>query len=321
MPPLNELVVYEMRVGTFNRLADDIEDGWSLAQWINHDIHADHPLKVLIAEDLRSNHAITRSKEEGGACFDTQWDEGFVHPVRAALSEIDDVNRSMAAIASAITNRYNDDAFERVVYTESHDEVANGKQRLVSEIDEENPTGWYAERRAGLGALLVFTAPGVPMIFQGQEFLRDRWFDDDRPIDWEAAGEQDRTMRLYRDLIALRRNLEGHSSGLGGQGVDVHHVDEESKVVAFRRWRDDDPDGETLVVVNFADREWRDYRIGVPGEGEWTCRFDNGAPNYLERESLQGCPTLSGEEHGCGGFERSVAVTLAPYAGLIYTRG
>jgi len=300
---------------------DDIEDGWTLAQWVNDGIRAEHPDKILIAEDLRSNAAVTTPKQDGGACFNTQWDEGFVHPVRAALAEMDDANRDVQAVAAAITNRYNHDVFERVVYTESHDEVANGKQRLPSEIDADNPTGWYAERRSGLGALLVFTSPGVPMIFQGQEFLRDRWFDDNRAIDWDVAGEQDNVMRLYRDLIRLRRNVDGHSSGLTGQEVQVIHANDEAKVIAFRRWREDDPAGETLVIVNLAAREWGDYRIGAPGDGAWTCRFDNGSAHYLDPAGTLARPVIEAEQPGQDGLERSLVMTLAPYAGLVYTRG
>ena len=39
----------------------------------------------------------------------------------------EDEHRSVIAIRDALCHRYNDDAFERVIYSESHDEVANGK--------------------------------------------------------------------------------------------------------------------------------------------------------------------------------------------------
>ncbi len=29
---------------------------------------------------------------------------------------------------------------------------------------------WYAKKRSTLGAALVLTAPGIPMLFMGQEF-------------------------------------------------------------------------------------------------------------------------------------------------------
>ena len=89
----------------------------------------------------------------------------------------------------AITFRYEDDAFHRVIYSESHDEVANGKARVPQEINSQDPTGWYAQKRSTLAAGLVFTAPGIPMLFQGQEFLQGEWFRDDVPLDWDLREE------------------------------------------------------------------------------------------------------------------------------------
>jgi 1,4-alpha-glucan branching enzyme len=73
----------------------------------------------------------------------------------------------------AIEFRYNGDAFQRVIYTESHDEAAasNGKRRLVDAIAPGDAGGWAAKKRSTLGASLVFTAPGIPMILQGQRSM------------------------------------------------------------------------------------------------------------------------------------------------------
>jgi len=68
--------------------------------------------------------------------------------------------------------------FQRVIYSESHDEVANGKARVATEIDPHDPDSWCAQKRTTLAAALVLTAPGIPMLFQGQEFLEDGWFQD-----------------------------------------------------------------------------------------------------------------------------------------------
>lgn len=80
----------------------------------------------------------------------------------------------MLAVAGAITNRYNNDAFRRVIYTESHDEVANGKARVPEEVWPQNADSSFAKKRSTLGAGIVFTSPGIPRFsFQGQEFLED----------------------------------------------------------------------------------------------------------------------------------------------------
>ena len=110
----------------------NLVEGWHMMQAISKEVHAKFPGKILIAEDLKSNHAVTESAENGGAGFDAQWDENFVHPLREALIAPDDTTRDMHTVAAALAYRYNDDAFQRVIYTESHDEVANGKARLAS---------------------------------------------------------------------------------------------------------------------------------------------------------------------------------------------
>ena len=43
----------------------------------------------------------------------------------------------MEEIAKALPFRYNENAIQRVIYSESHDEVANGKARIPQEIEPE----------------------------------------------------------------------------------------------------------------------------------------------------------------------------------------
>src|SRR5213075_102918 len=72
--------------------------GWNLLRWINDEINARQPWKITIAEDLQGNGWITANTPVGGAGFDSQWDAGFVHPVRQVLTEINDDNRDMGVI-------------------------------------------------------------------------------------------------------------------------------------------------------------------------------------------------------------------------------
>ena len=76
-------------------------------------------------------------------------------------------------------------------------------------------------KRSTLGGALVMTAPGVPMIFQGQEFLEDEYFRDTDALDWSKKDTYRGVFDLHRDLISLRRNLNGNSRGLTGQAATV----------------------------------------------------------------------------------------------------
>ncbi len=258
----------------------DLPEGWQVLQWINKDMKLYSPRTISVAEDLGNNTALTAWVEDGGAGFDTQWEAGFAAPVRAVLESAEDDARDPGAIAAAIAPPSGGDAFRRVIYTESHDEVANGKQRLVSEIDPGNPGSVWARRRSLQAAGVVLCSPGVPMIFQGQEFLEDGWFHDGDALDWEKARTFRGIHRAYRDLIRLRRNLDGVTKGLTGQHVDVFHRDHENKVLAWNRWARGGPGDSTVVVMNLSQREHDFYGLTFPAEGEWKVRFNADWAGY-----------------------------------------
>jgi 1,4-alpha-glucan branching enzyme len=96
----------------------------------------------------------------------------------------DDAARSMASVAAVIARQYDGQALTRVVFTESHDADANGGERLPEAIDPGHADSWWSKKRSTLGAALQLTAPGIPMLFQRQEFLENLWFADTRPVDW-----------------------------------------------------------------------------------------------------------------------------------------
>lgn len=298
---------------------DGIPEGWSLTRWINRDVAGRFPGKITIAEDLRGNDAITAHENQGGANFATQWDDGFVHPIRAAVIAADDAHRDMNSVRDALLHNFGGDAFKRVVYTESHDEVANGKARVTSEIDAGDPEGWHALKRSTLGAGLVLTAPGIPMLFQGQTMLEDGWFQDTDPIDWANARKFSGVTRLYRDLIRLRLNLDGVSRGLTGQHIDVHHVNDHDKVIAFLRHKEGGPNDHTLVVANFSALGRENYDVGVPVAGRWIVRFNSDWAGYREdlgNFSVQDVVATAVEHDG---QPATAVVAVAAYSLSIYT--
>jgi 1,4-alpha-glucan branching enzyme len=258
----------------------DIPEAWSLMQWVNDEIDWSHGWTINIAEDMWSNPWITKETGAGGAGFDSQWDALFVHPVRAAVIEPNDANRNMWSLRDAIRFQYNGDATQRVIYTESHDEVANGRSRVPEEIWPGNASSWFSKKRSTLGAALVMTSPGVPMIFQGQEFLEDGYFDDHDPLDWNKLNLFPGIRDLYRDLIRLRRDWYDNTAGLKGQGVNVHHVNDTDKVLAFHRWDQGGPGDDVVVLVNMANRAYPSYLFGVPRGGDWRVRFNSDWDGY-----------------------------------------
>ena len=299
---------------------DALPDGWSLMAWINDEIAERFPGRITIAEDLRQLEAITAPTSEGGAGFGAQWDAAFVHPVREALILSDYDHRSIGTLAEALTHSYNRDPFRRVVYTESHDEVANGKARVPAEIGGEHSQDHRAaQKRSVLGAALVMTAPGIPMLFQGQEFLQGDWFDDTVPLDWDQAESFRGIVRLWRDLIRLRLDRDGGSSGLQAREVDILMADAERKLLAYHR-HDGGEEGGVVVILNFRGEPAADVALDMPGAGPWRLRLNTDwsgySPDFDDHHSTDIIAAEGDREVGRG----HAVLSIGPWSALIYTR-
>jgi len=298
----------------------DLPEGWSLMKWINEEIQAKMPWKITIAEDLLGNEYITRPTTQDGQGFASQWDAAFVNILRDALTTPDDADRHLPAVAGTLAQTYNGDAFQRVIYTESHDEVANGKSRVAEEIMPGEAASWFPKKRTTLGAALVFTAPGVPMIFQGQEFLADGYFSDDQPLQWQRAADLRGLVSLYRDLITLRRNQRGTTRGLTGQHTDVFHLNDDDKTLAFRRWDQGGPADDTIILTNFADVSHESYTIGLPAAGRWHVRFNSDWQGYDQEFGNFESVTTEAEAGEYDGQPFHASFGLAPYSVLIISQ-
>ena len=298
----------------------DLPDGWSLLQWIHDEIRKSQPWKITVAEDLQNNEWITKDTGGGGAGFGSQWDAAFVHPIRTAIIAADDAARDMWAVNDALYHGYNGNAVRRVIYTESHDEVANGHSRVPEEIWPGNAGSWFSRKRSTLGAALVFTAPGIPMIFQGQEFLEDGYFRDTVPLDWAKLNTYAGIQALYRDLIRLRRNWFDQTRGLRGQNLNVHRVNNTDKLIAFHRWENGGPGDDVVVVANFADRGYASYTLGFPRAGLWRVRFNSDWQGYSADFGNQLGYDTEARPGSVDAMSFQANVGLGPYSVLILSQ-
>ena len=300
--------------------ASDLPDGWTLMQHINGIVRARFPHKLIISEDLQGNEWLVRATEEGGAGFGSQWDSRFVHPIREALIPPDDAARDLHKVMAAMENRYGSDAFARVVYSESHDEVANGRARFPEEVWPGHVDSYYAKKRSTLAAGLVLTAPGIPMLFQGQEFLEDRWFHDTDPLDWTRAEDYEGIVLLYRELIKLRRNGRNTTAGLAGQNMAFTHAHFDEKLLVYHRWKEGGPRDSTVVVVNLANRAHEGYQIGLPRPGLWRVRFNSDWKGFDDTFVDQTTHHTQAEEGAYDDQPCNGTIDIGPYTVLILSQ-
>jgi len=310
---LNECHVDGFRWDTPNLMMHDNNNNFipaagSLIQAINDGMHTNYGGKISISEDVYQSKG-----------FDSAWDTSFPYTVTPVLTQGLDVNRDMNVIANAVLYnvRYGGNAGPaRVAFLESHDVVGdlNGGVRLVTAINT-NINNYYARKRSTLGSVVTFTAPGIPMLFQGQEMLENQQFSDTRPVDWSKTVTYSNIVQLYRDLISARRDLKGYTGGLEGDQCSMLWVDNTSKLVAFHRWKSSDPRQDAVVIANFANTTYNNYTLNFPSAGTWYVHFNSDSTNYGSDYGNAGSYVVT-----AGGNPVQATVAIGPYSALILSQ-
>jgi 1,4-alpha-glucan branching enzyme len=297
----------------------ELEDGYRLLQKLNGEIRDKFPGKILIAEDLKVDPVVTSDIKLNGLGFHSQWGLGFANQIKRVLLEIEDQHRNLQLVVESLFFSFNNDIFQRVIFTESHDEVANGSARLPEEIQPGEADGEYAKKKSTLGAITLLTAPGIPMLFQGQEFITYGDFKDTKPLDWERQSFFNGISRMYRDLICMRNGREESMVGLTGHLTETLHFSNETLILAYSRVHNDHLDRPVVVVLNFSHQTYHNYTLGVPMSGEWQVKFNSSWKGY--DEVFEGTEIHSITTNGP--FENqphSIKVNIPAFGGLMLIR-
>jgi 1,4-alpha-glucan branching enzyme len=255
------------------------------------------PGVMLMAEDHSTWDAVTTPVEQGGIGFDLAWYSNFYHhligdsqnsPEYARLLWVAgqgwDGPMAMDGFAGALATS----AWNKVVYHESHDEAGNSEgsaRTIVTAVNGASLQGdtlRVAEDRCRLVFGLSALSAGTPMFFMGEEvgaakpyryndFMQNR--EDLRGL---RAGRGARLFQYYQELIRLRL---AHT-GLRSRALEVLHVHNDNRVIAFRRW---DDAGEFLVVASFNNQPFSNgYELDSPqlDSGGWREIFNSDADHF-----------------------------------------
>jgi 1,4-alpha-glucan branching enzyme len=150
---------------------------------------------------------------------------------------------------------------EIIFYSQGH--ITRPAQMTVQQM---------AQTKAFLGLVTLLTAPGIPMLYAGQEFAEDapRTIDF-QPLHWDKLQqvEHQQHLRLVKQLIATRR---AHPA-LAGDHIRFYPNDfPREQVVRFDRFLTDETNGTmtdfVAVALNFSGVR-REVELTVPWSGRW----------------------------------------------------
>jgi 1,4-alpha-glucan branching enzyme len=304
-------------------LAMNTASGWEFCKELTEAVRAQNPRALQNAEYWPGEYGapaelMVAPVASGGLGFDAVQHDGLREAIRSAIGQAAlgaGAYVEMGGIARSLWPTGFAHAWQTIPCVENHDIVKLGeKPRIPRLADGCNPRSWYARSRTRVAMALLVTAPGIPQLFMGQEFLEDKqWCPDPRIPDlahliwWgglaAAVGGSvvglatDPAMadhlRFTQAAIALRNS----QPALRGEGLNVFYTSDADRVIAFHRWvqgvgRD------VVVVATLSETTWGCYQIGFPSAGRWTEIFNSDAYDSCNANGVLVNPQVAGNDGG-----------------------
>jgi 1,4-alpha-glucan branching enzyme len=311
--------------------------GWDFCQALTSTLRLHRSSAIQHAEYWPVNSWVVKETFDGGAGYDTTLTDGLRIAIREVLNAAaspHDGPLPMTYLGEHLAAVYLHDLWRGVQGIENHDLVLQPKdandhdrmQRIAHIADPSDSRSWWARSRSRVAMGLVLTAPGIPMLFMGQELLEDKQWSDDvtgHPellIYWDGLTAPDPTVRDFlrftRDLIALRWQLPA----LRGEGFRVIHAHDGNRVLAFHRWVPGEG-RDVIVVVNLANFNRHGYRIGFPAQGTWREAFNSDVyDNWVNPQVTGNAGAAFADVISLHDFAYSALLTLPANSLLVFAR-
>lgn len=198
---------------------------------------------------------------------------------------------------------------QMLTYSHSHDEVGNsgkwvGRLAAGTKSDDGVMTD-MARSKARSSAALTLLAPGIPMLWQGEEYLANNdfkhgltstWGADTKWVDGTEAEKNSEIskarqghFRVHQDLIALRRSSDAFHPTAHVSRVYSHN---DHQVTAFERRGES---GERFIVITqMAGDDKSGYAMPLP-EGQWKEVLNTDSEKYGGQNFGNAGATFSGK--------------------------
>jgi 1,4-alpha-glucan branching enzyme len=309
--------------------------GWSFCQQLTRTVREHKPGALQLAEYWADEPWKALADPPWGMGFDAGYSDELRQAIRSVIEGAAhgaDSALDLPRLSSALTATHRlPGRWTTFQCIENHDLLDfnhDDKQPRIAKLaDPTNARSWYARSRARVANALLLTAPGIPMLFMGQELLEDKYWTDwqGRPellIWWEGLAGADRHVgdfqRFVRDLLELRRA----QPALRADGINVYHVDQAERVLALHRFA---PSGgnDVVVVMNLNESTFHggSYQLGFPAPGRWREVFNSDVYDNFPNPVVEGNKgAVTAHNDALGDMPASAGLTLPANAVLVFAR-
>ncbi len=305
--------------------------GWLFCQHLTATLNRQDASAINIAEYWGPEPAVVRPSNEGGAGFDANWHNGLREAIRGVVGRASG-GQGASVDWQPVVNQLRAPGFRNawraVQYIENHDEVYRGRGPRIPSLAVGGGSGtrtWYARSRSRVATGLLLTAPGIPMLFMGQEFYEDkRWADDapnhkDSLLYWDGLSN-DKTMadfhRFTRELAWLRRR----HPALRGDGIQTISMENGPRVLVFQRWAEG-VGRDVVVVASLNEATHYGYRIPMPAPGRWLEVFNSDVyENWVNPGASGNGGSIDANGPGLNGLPHSAWIAVPANSIMVFAR-
>lgn len=260
---------------------------YDFLNWITQEASNAAPNKPFfnIAEHIPDTAGITRAAD---GPMDSCWHESFRFFVLKHICEdhfdLDNLKEALDARRQGYRGTTN-----VINYLASHD-----REHVLTELGDRGIFDAAAFQRAKLGAVLLMTALGVPMIWMGDEFgeYKPKTETTTQPnqLQWQLLEQEPNhdLFRFYQSLIQLRKT----NPALHSDNLEFFYEDAENRVLSFIRWSDSG--ARVVVVANLSNCNYGEYQItNFPDHPTWKRWLDGGTATAQDHTLLMALPAYT----------------------------
>ena len=311
----------------------DDHGGWRFLQDLTSTLKFMKPQAIHIAEYWRDEPSwVLRAREQGGAGFNAVWYPGLRQSVRSAIAQAAQgatAHVDLNALRDSLYRPYNFAAsWQAVQYLENHDrqrlENTNDREPRIARLaDASDSRSWYARSRARVASGLLLTAPGIPMMFMGQEILEDKYWSDSPDPDaliWWDGLQQDRAMADHLSCMQALLRLRQQQPALRGESINVFHVHEDNRIIAWHRWLEG-VGRDVVVVASLCESTYWNYQMGFPGTGRWLEVFNSDYFDNMPNPQIAGNGgAITAQSNPLHGLPCSASLVIPANGMLVFAR-